>query len=57
MTHRGPNYIKIKETGITADVSSYTEDRFRGEAPSSGFKWIDRFNHAIARTFRQSEFQ
>ncbi len=44
MTHNGPNYLRIKETGITADVSSYTEDRLRGEAPYNGFKWFDRFN-------------
>lgn len=44
MTHQGPNYLRIKETGITVDTSSYTEDRLRGEAPSKGFKWIDRFN-------------
>ncbi|XP_028416381.1 uncharacterized protein LOC114540390 [Dendronephthya gigantea] len=44
MSHTGPNYLKIKETGITADRSSYTEDRLCGEAPQSGFKWIDRFS-------------
>lgn len=50
MTHQGPNYLRIKETGITADTSSYTEDRLRGEAPSKGFKWIDRFNqHHFAK--------
>lgn len=44
MTHQGPNYLRIKETGITADTSSFTEDRLRGEAPTKGFNWIDRFN-------------
>ena len=44
MTHTGPNYLRIKETCITTDESSYTEDRLRGEAPYNGFKWIDRFN-------------
>ena len=44
MTHQGPNYLRIKETGLTADVNSFTEDRPRGEAPNNGFKWIDRFN-------------
>ncbi|CAB4022832.1 Hypothetical predicted protein [Paramuricea clavata] len=44
MTHEGPNYLRIKETGITADSSSYTEDRLRGVAPTNGFKRIDRFN-------------
>ena len=31
----------LESTGITADVSSYTEDRLR---PYNGFKWFDRFN-------------
>ncbi len=44
MTHDGTNYLRIKETGITIDTSSYTQDRLRGEAPSHGFTWIDRFN-------------
>ena len=38
------NYIRIKETGITADTSSFTQDRLRGDAPTKGFEWVDRFN-------------
>ena len=42
--HKGTNYIRIKETGITADTSSFTQDRLRGDAPTKGFEWVDRFN-------------
>lgn len=57
MTHQGINYINIKETGITADTSSYTEDRLRGEAPTKGFSWIDRFNEKHTVKVTPSDYQ
>ena len=44
MTHTGPNYLRIKETGITIDKSSHMNDKIGGEAPTNGFKWTDGFN-------------
>jgi hypothetical protein len=42
-TKTGPNYKHIKEA-LTLDKSSFTSDNLRGEAPSKGFTWTDRFN-------------
>lgn len=44
MTHIGENYDKIRGTGVTTLTPEYNSDRLRGEAPTEGFKWRDRFN-------------
>lgn len=44
MTHSGVDYNKIRETGITAGPSYWNSDRLRGDAPTKGFSWIDRFD-------------